>query len=99
MIDYKLVLPDDFDDYSLEIVSKGWFNDAIAIIAGNRYKITFYDQVRLSQDIQEELGRATVFFEPNLLIIKSVDRKHMEKAIKSIAIDGMHAGMVKEDVL
>ena len=95
MIDFKLELPDDFDDYSWEVESKGWFDDAIAVFDGNRYRVAFYDQARLAQDIDEELDGSTVFFEPNLLVVKSVDRNHMERAIESIAKDGKYVSMVR----
>ena len=99
MIDYKLELPDDFDEYSWEVESKGWFGDAIAVFDGNRYRVAFYDQVRLAQDIEVELEGSTSFFEPNLLIIKSVDRNHMEKAIEFVAKDGKYVGMVMEKTI
>ena len=66
---------------------------------GIRYRVAFYDQKRLAQDIEEELEDNSMFFEPNLLIVKSVDRSYMEKAIESMARDGKYIGMVREKTI
>lgn len=96
MIDYKLELPDDFEDYAWEVESKGWFSGAIALLGGSRYKVVFYDPTRLSQDIKDELDESVAFLERNLMIVKTVDRNNMEKAIEFIAKTGKYADMVEE---
>lgn len=95
MINYKLVLPNDFDDYAWEIESKGWFN-AIAEFDGARYQISFYDPTRLSQDVEDELDENPAFYESNLLVVKLVDRPHMEKAVEYLAKTGKYIGMVQQ---
>lgn len=95
MTNYKLELPDDFDDYSWEVESKGWFSLAVAEIDNNRYEINFYDPVRLSQEIESEFEyTSSVFYEKNLLIIPTVDRIHMEKAIEEIVNSKRYLEMV-----
>ena len=84
MIDYKLALPNDFDDYAWEVESKGWF-EATAEFDNKRFTITFYDQARLSQVIADELESVPAFYESNLFVLKSVDRNNMERAIDYIA--------------
>jgi len=96
MIDYKLELPDDFNDYAWEVESKGWFSGAIAVLGGCRYRVAFYDPTRLSQDIEDELDENVAFLERNLLVIKSVDRNNMEKAIEFLAKSGKYIDMVEE---
>lgn len=49
MVDYVLKLPVDFDDYAWEVESKGWFGEAVVVAQGKRYKLNFYDPVRLTQ--------------------------------------------------
>lgn len=84
MINYQLKLPDDFEDYAWEVESKGWFQ-ATAEFDDVRYQITFYAQARLIQDIDDGLEDEPIFFESNLLVLESVDRSHMEKAIEYLA--------------
>ena len=96
MIDYSLELPDDFDDYAWEVESKGWFSGAIALFGGSRYRVVFYDLARLSQDIEEELDESAAFLERNLLVVKTVDRNNMEKAIEFVAKTERYVDMVEE---
>lgn len=98
MINYKLELPDDFDDYAWEVESKGWFSGATALFGGRRFELVFYDPARLSQDIKDELDEGVAFLERNLLVVKSVDRNHMEKAIEFIARTGKYIDMVEKQI-
>ena len=45
MIDYSILFPDGFDDYALEVQSKGWFSDVKLAVFGKQYRISFYDPV------------------------------------------------------
>jgi hypothetical protein len=96
VIKFQLVLPNDFDEYAWEVESKGWFN-AIAEFDGNRYQISFYDPTRLSQDIEDELDENPIFYESNLLVVKSVDRSNMEKAVEYVANTGKYIGMIQKE--
>jgi hypothetical protein len=80
--DYSLDFPAGFDDYAWEVQSKGWFSDVRLAAYGKQYRIAFYDPVRLSQEIQEEIHRGGVFFEPNLVVVQSITRESMEKAVE-----------------
>ncbi|MDZ4150890.1 hypothetical protein [Methylicorpusculum sp.] len=94
MVDYQLIFPDDFDDYSWEVESKGWFNGAIAIFEGVHYSVVFYDPIRLAQEIEDELKETPAFFENNLIVVNVVNRRHMEKAIEVIAHTEKYKDMV-----
>ena len=48
----KLTLPEDFEDYAWEAEAKGVFWDTSARIGDREVTVTFYDPVRLSQDIE-----------------------------------------------
>lgn len=91
MVKFQLELPNDFDDYAWEIESKGWFQ-AIAEFNGVQYQIVFYDQGRLSQDIEESLVDEPMFFERNLVVLKLVNRQHMENATEYLANTGKYEG-------
>jgi hypothetical protein len=80
MSSFALLLPRDFDDYEWEVRAKGFFSEARLSVSGTRYRLNFYDCVRLSQEIESELQRGRVFFEPNLVVVSSVTRSDMERA-------------------
>ncbi len=79
--DPVLELPPDFADYDWEVVAKGCFSGASITVDGQRYRLVFYDTVRLGQEIESELERGGTFFEPNLLVVRSVTRECMEEAV------------------
>jgi len=85
MPSYSFILPSDFADYELEVTSKGWFPEAELIVSGKRYRLNFYDPVRLGQDIEGELAEGRVFFEPNVVVVRSVTRVNMEQAAEHLA--------------
>ena len=84
MQSFALVLPCEFDDYEWEVKAKGFFSEARLSVSGKRYRLTFYDPVRLSQEIEDELKRGELFFELNLVIVSSVTRSDMERAVESL---------------
>jgi hypothetical protein len=94
--EHQLQFPEGFDDHAWEVEAKGWFQGAIAIINQRRYPVTFYDPVRLAQDIAEELRAGAVFFERNLLVVPAVTRTHMEAAVGVIARTGRYLEMISE---
>jgi hypothetical protein len=79
---YSVVFPEGFDDYAWEVQSKGCFPDVRLAVSGKQYRIAFYDPVRLNQEIQDEIQRGGVFFEPNLVVVQSVTRQSMTKALE-----------------
>ncbi|MFG3597427.1 hypothetical protein [Bradyrhizobium sp. RDI18] len=59
---FSLDLPADFADYEWEVETKGWFCEARIIVSGKRYRLNFYDPVRLGQEIESELQRGGALF-------------------------------------
>lgn len=96
MTDYRLELPNDYDDYAWQIESKGWFNEAFAVINQSRFRIVFYDPIRLAQDIDDAINESEIFFEQNLVVIKCVNKIYMEKAVFSIVESKKYLDMVKD---
>ena len=96
MTSQPLIFPEGFDEYAAEVESKGWFPDARLNFEGRNYVLTFYDPVRLAQEIEAELQRGGIFFEPNLVVVKSVTRQNMEAAtdilIQSGGVNSLVAG-------
>lgn len=80
MPDYLFYLPADFKDYEQEVTAKGFFAEAKIICLGKTYSIHFYDPARLSQEIEDEIRHDAVFFESNLVIVRSVTGSGMAQA-------------------
>ena len=85
MSDFSFVLPADFADREWEVEAKGWFPGAVMIVSGKYYQLIFYDPVRLGQEIASQLERGSIFFEPNLVVVKSVTGPNMEQAARQLA--------------
>ena len=96
MSSFSLQLPTDFMDYAWEVEAKGWFSEARLVVAEKRYRINFYDSVRLTQEIQGEFERGRVFFEPNLVIVQSITPARMEQAVEEIVQSGQASSLVEE---
>jgi hypothetical protein len=78
----------DFDERTAwEVEQKGWFEGALAVLPnGLEIALSFWDPVRLAQEISDGARSGRVCFaEPGLVIIPSVTREHMQKAIEELA--------------
>lgn len=96
MADYNLSLPEDFGDYEWEVTAKGCFSEAFLTVAGIRYRLNFYDAIRLQQEIESALGSGEMFFEPNLLVIKAVDKAKIEEAAELLVRSGQARFLLPE---
>jgi hypothetical protein len=90
----SLIFPDEFDEYTWELESKGCFSEARLEFQGRCYRLSFYDRARLGQEIDEELRRGGLFFEPNLVVVPAVTRQNMEKAAAKLVEQGNLGSMV-----
>lgn len=93
---FSFELPPDFADYEWEVEAKGWFSEARIFVSGKRYRLNFYDPVRLGQSIEDELKRDRAFFEPNLVVVQSVTRANMERAAALLAHSSLATALVEE---
>src|SRR5215510_4449472 len=96
MASYSLILPEDFDEYEWEVTSKGWFGNALLNFSGRVFRLRFFDPVRLSQEIEDELKRGQAFFEPNLIVVRSVTRSEMDRAAELLVRSGQTSSLVSE---
>lgn len=96
MSSFSFALPADFADYEWEVTAKGCFSEARVTVSGKHYRLNFYDVARLGQEIESELERGGVFFEPNLLIVRSVTRSDMERAVEHLVQSGQVALLTSE---
>ncbi|MHC4049052.1 hypothetical protein [Bradyrhizobium sp. 25ACV] len=96
MSDFSLDFPADFADYEWQLEAKGWFSQSLLIVAGKRYRLNFYDPVRLRQEIEDMLAKGEAFFEPNLVVVRSVTRASMEGAAAQLAQSSTLALLLEE---
>jgi len=96
MHDYDLTFPEDFDDYEWEVTAKGCFSEALLTVAGTRYRLNFYDAVRIQQEIESALESGSIFFEPNLLVIEAVDKAKMKEATALLVSSGQARFLLPE---
>lgn len=88
MSDAEIIFPPGFEDYEWEVEAKGWLPGVVAVIQGRRYALTVYDPVRLIQDIDDALKDGGVFLERNLVIVASVTRGGIARAVQEIVRTG-----------
>ena len=76
-----LLVWQDGDDWLIR--SKGWFeNNLVELADGNHYQICFFDNVRLSQHLEDNTRNGQPFFiEKNLIVLSEVTIENMQKAI------------------
>ncbi len=64
---------------------------------GERYALTFYDAVRLAQDLEVETAAGNPYIaEPGLIVLDQVTRENMEGAIHRMAEGGFFESMRPE---
>ena len=83
VMDYEIDFGDEFAQYEWETEAKGWF-DARVKVGGLEVSISFYDPVRLAQEVKDALDQAGLFFEKNVVVIPKVNRENMEKAMEAV---------------
>ncbi|GLR13241.1 hypothetical protein GCM10007907_20310 [Chitinimonas prasina] len=96
MLNYSFDLPSDFMGYEWEVTAKGCFSGARITVGGKQYRLNFYDAARLGQEIESELESGNVFFEPNLVIVRSVTKEEMERAVEDLVRFGLVVSLAPE---
>ena len=94
----ELIFPEYYSDAfdEIEVETKGWFSGAKLSVAGKHYHLNFYDPVRLRQAIEDHLVGGWAFFEPNLVVVKSVTRANMKQAAEALVQSGQVASLAAE---
>jgi hypothetical protein len=82
-MDYEIDFGDGFAQYEWETEAKGWFDGRVKV-GGSEVTISFYDPIRLAQEVQDALDQAGLFFEKNVVVIPKVNRENMEKAVEAV---------------
>jgi hypothetical protein len=56
---------------------------------GSRHRVTFFDPVRLTQELEQEANMGRPFVcEPGLIVVPEVTREYMETAARTLADEG-----------
>ncbi len=69
---------------------KGWLDHVIVETEdGRTFTLSFYDPIRLAQDLEEEvkLGRAGIT-DKGLMVVPEVTKQNIENAIRQAETDG-----------
>jgi hypothetical protein len=82
----KITFPDYYDSFAeFEHESKGYLSDVLVEINGLTHSFDFYEPTRLTQDILDEVKNEDGFYRiSSIIVIKNVNRKNIEKALKKI---------------
>jgi hypothetical protein len=85
---YTLRWPEQFDEIEWLIESKGYFEGLEIRISGQILRPTFYDPVRLSQDIASALANERAFTLPFLIVVPDLSVKSMKETVARLAKSG-----------
>jgi hypothetical protein len=87
----SIIFPNGFEErLEMEAPARGYLSDVVVQFGnGIRYKVFFYDPVRMRQDLEEytKLGRAYLA-EPNLILLPEVSTDNIIKAVHGLWKDG-----------
>ena len=87
----KIEFPIEWDEKDrMERPAKGWLSDVKVIFDnGHEFNLTFYDPVRLAQDLEEETKQGkNGIIEKGLIVIPEVTKENIENAIKQAESEG-----------
>lgn len=90
-----------FDDdlYQLEVESKGCLLDIIVEFSNNiKYKISFYDISRFSQDVAEELQQSSFLYEENIIFLTRITKDNIIRTINELENKGIYCRLKDNEI-
>lgn len=90
-----------FDDdlYQLEVESKGCLLDIIVEFSNNiKYKISFYDISRFSQDVAEELQQSSFLYEENIIFLTRITKNNIIRTINELENKGIYCRLKDNEI-
>ena len=84
---YAVLFPEDFDERAeYEIRLKGWCGGVVVQLQnGSRFELTFFDLVRMQQELAHSAQTGSPYFaEPNLVILPEVTTESIHKAVEGL---------------
>jgi hypothetical protein len=91
---YTIVFPPEYHERrELETPDKGWLSDVeVDLDDGSRYALTFFDLVRLAQELAEDAKAGRPYFaEPALVALPEVSTAAIQAAVPGLLQDGYFA--------
>ena len=94
---FVIVFDFSIDDlFLMEIKSKGCILGILIKIKNKiEIKISFYDSIRLKQEIDDELNCDNFFYEANIVVIKEVTIEEILVAVENIVSKKIYERMLK----
>src|SRR5438046_551166 len=86
---FTVHFPADFDDRDVfEMPSRGVFAGVVVELSdGSRYPVTFFDPVRLGQEVAMDFGDGQVCYaEPALVIVPRVTPEAIRQAVQQLVL-------------
>lgn len=90
-----------FDDdlYQLEVESKGCLLNIIVEFSNNiKYKISFYDISRFSQDVAEELQQSSFLYEENIIFLTRITKDNIIRTINELENKGIYCRLKDNEI-
>ncbi|WP_299390695.1 hypothetical protein [Pelagibius sp.] len=95
MGNYQIVWPSDFDRIEWLLESKGVLFDIEVKVGDHTIMATFYDPVRLSQDIEEEIQSSGFFSETFIIVLERLTKRNIEATLDKMYRSGLLESMAK----
>jgi hypothetical protein len=84
-VEWSIQLARYLDEEPDMVATRGWLSGSIVELDGCRIPIAFYDPIRLAQSIDTQVRAAGYYCEGAVIVVPSVTRANIEKAVASIA--------------
>ena len=85
-MNYTLELPEQLLDHEAPIwESKGWVSGVVVVAGTRTFNLTFYEPVRLGQEIEHGLAEHGFFAEQNLVVVRAVTAAAIRAAVEGLA--------------
>lgn len=88
----ELILPTDFDDHGWLLESKGCYLDATVRWADRDFTVSFYDPVRLAQEVEADLEASGCAELARVVVVGRLTGDSMKAAARALAPNFFDAG-------
>ena len=86
----RIIPPEDFDEYDWRLAeSKGYLDDlGVELDDGRIVAVSFYDPVRLGQDIESEFSTGSIVVSwKRLLVVQKITPEVLQAAVDDLTVD------------
>jgi hypothetical protein len=90
MVPYELIFPEYLSGYEHETEAKGYLTGVKVVLNGRSIEFVVYDQVRLMQEVGDEMGSSGFFSEARLIVVRRVTKAEIESVIQRLSAGDFH---------